>query len=200
MSHRDEDHTGPDGSPEPMGAANRRLLVSAPATGDENFEQTVVLVVEHDEDGALGLVLNRPTEERVVDHLPQFEERLASPGVFFSGGPVGAGGLLVLGRRRLAGVEEYVTPVVGPIVLVQPDAMMEGRVDAVDVVRLFTGYSGWGPGQLDAELAAGGWYVVEPMPDDVFCVDPDGLWRAVMRRQGGRLASQALYPDDLSAN
>ncbi len=174
--------------------------MSAPATGDENFDQTVILVVEHDDEGALGLVLNRPTDERVTDHLPQLEERLASPAVFFSGGPVGTGGLLVVGRRRLAGVEEYVTPVVGPVVLVQPDAMIEGLVDAVDVVRLFTGYSGWAPGQLDAELAAGGWHVVDALPDDVFCVDPDGLWRSVMRRQGGRLASQSLYPDDLSAN
>lgn len=184
----------------PTGPANRRLLVSVPATGDENFDQTVVLVVEHDDEGALGLVLNRPTPEQVADHLPQLGERLASPPVFFSGGPVGAGGLLVVGRRRLAGVEDFVTPVVGPIVLVQPDAMIEGRVEAVDVIRLFTGYSGWGPGQLDAELAAGGWHLVDPLPDDVFCVDPEGLWRAVMRRQGGRLASQALYPDDLSAN
>ena len=70
----------------------------------------------------------------------------------------------------------------------------------VDVVRLFTGYSGWGPRQLDAELAAGAWHVIDAMPDDVFCVDPEGLWRSVMRRQGGRLASQGLYPDDVSVN
>ena len=87
----------------------------------------------------------------------------------------------------------------GPIVLVQPDALL-GEVAGVDVVRLFTGYSGWGPRQLDAELAAGAWHVIDAMPDDVFCVDPEGLWRSVMRRQGGRLASQGLYPDDVSVN
>lgn len=188
-----------DGDSTP-GVAHHRLLVSAPATGDENFDQTVVLIIEHDDEGALGLILNRPTEEQVADHLPQIDDRLASPPVFFTGGPVGGGGLLVLGRRRLAGEDEFVTPVVGPVVLVQPDPIIEGRVDAVDVIRVFTGYSGWAPGQLDAELAAGGWHVVDAMPDDVFCVDPDGLWRSVMRRQGGRLASQSFYPEDLSSN
>ncbi len=182
------------------GAAHQRLLVSIPAMGDENFDQTVVLVLEHDEHGALGLVLNRPTEDPVSLHLPQLADRVASPGQFFLGGPVEVGGMLALGRTRLGGTGEHVTPVVGPIVLVQPDALLQGEVAGVDVVRLFTGYSGWGPRQLDAELAAGAWHVIDAMPDDVFCVDPEGLWRSVMRRQGGRLASQGLYPDDVSVN
>lgn len=182
------------------GAAHQKLLVSVPAMGDENFDQTVVLVLEHDEHGALGLVLNRPTDDPVALHLPQLADRVATPGRFFVGGPVGVGGMLALGRARLGGGGEHVTPVVGPVVLVQPDALVGGEVEDVDVVRLFTGYSGWGPRQLDAEIAAGAWHLVDPLPDDVFCVDPDGLWRSVMRRQGGRLASQGLYPDDVSVN
>lgn len=168
--------------------------------GDANFEQSVVLVIEHDGQGALGLVLNQPSDDLVVDHLPELGAQVASPPVFFVGGPVGVGGLLAVGRRRLDAQGEHVTPVVGPIVLVQPDALLSGEVAAVDLVRLYTGYSGWSAGQLDAELAAGAWHVAEPMPDDVFCAEPGVLWRSVLRRQGGRLAAQSLYPDDVSVN
>lgn len=168
--------------------------------GDSNFDQSVVLMVEHDEEGALGLMLNQPSDDAVIDHLPEFSTHVATPPVFFIGGPVGVGGLLALGRRRLDGSEEHITSVVGPVVLVQPDALINGEVPGIDLVRMYTGYSGWGPGQLDAEIAAGAWHLIDPMPDDVFCFDPDGLWRSVMRRQGGRLASQSLYPDDLSVN
>ena len=73
-------------------------------------------------------------------------------------------------------------------------------MSGVDAARLYTGYSGWAAGQLDAEITAGAWHVVEAMPDDVLCADPENLWRTVMRRQGGRLASQGLFPDDPSVN
>ena len=77
---------------------------------------------------------------------------------------------------------------------------MNGEVAGIDVVRLYTGYSGWAPGQLDAELTSGAWHLLPALPDDVFTSDPEHLWRRVMRRQGGRLAAQGLYPDDLSVN
>jgi putative transcriptional regulator len=82
----------------------------------------------------------------------------------------------------------------------EPQALIDGDAHGLDVVRIFTGYSGWAPGQLDAEMASGAWHVVPMLPDDVFTSDPDQLWRSVMRRQGGRLAAQGLYPDDLSVN
>lgn len=177
-----------------------QLLVSIPDLGDENFDQAVVLVVEHDEEGALGLVLNRPSGTSVDEHLPALTPAVSSPSVFFVGGPVAVGGLLALGRRTSAGEVTHATAVAGPVVLVEPQALIDDEVSGVDLVRLFTGYSGWAPGQLDAELASGAWHVVAPGADDVFTSSPDGLWRSVMRRQGGRLASQSLYPDDVSVN
>ena len=80
------------------------------------------------------------------------------------------------------------------------EALINGEAGGIDLVRMFTGYSGWAPGQLDAELTSGAWHVVGVMPDDVFTADPDQLWRSIMRRQGGRLAAQGLYPDDISVN
>ncbi len=185
------------------GAASTRfqLLVSVPDLGDDNFDQTVVLMIEHDPEGALGLVLNRPTSTPVEDHLPGVAPLVISPPVFFLGGPVAVGGLLALGRRGLGVLEpEHVVAIDGPLVIVDPEALVNDEVEGLDAVRLFTGYSGWSAGQLDAELASGAWHVVTAMPDDVLCADPEALWRSVMRRQGGRLASQSLYPDDLSVN
>jgi putative transcriptional regulator len=181
-------------------SARFQLLVSAPDLGDDNFDQTVVLVVEHDSEGALGLVLNRPTSTEVGEHLPDLTPLTVSPPVFFMGGPVSIGGLLALGRRQLGAEGRNVAPIDGPLVMVDPEALVNGEVEGIDAVRLYTGYSGWSAGQLDAELASGAWHVVQALPDDVLCVEPEALWRSVMRRQGGRLASQGLYPDDLSAN
>lgn len=177
-----------------------RLLVSVPALGDDNFDQTVILLVEHDENGALGLVLNRPSATPVAEHLPDLAPSVAEPALFFVGGPVAVGGLLALGRRSVGAEATHSTAIAGPVVLVEPEALINGEVAGLDLVRLYTGYSGWGPGQLDAELTSGAWHVLDATPDDVFCVDPDQLWRSVMRRQGGRLASQGLYPDDVSVN
>ncbi len=177
-----------------------RLLLSVPDLGDPNFDQTVVYVVEHDDAGAFGVVLNRPTETRIVEHLPDLGIPVVSPDVFFVGGPVSIGGLLALGRRRLGAITANVADLPGPLALIDPEALVEGGVEGIDAVRLFTGYSGWSAGQLDAEVAAGAWHVVEATPDDVLCAEPDALWRQVMRRQGGRLAAHSLFPDDVSAN
>ncbi len=181
-------------------STRHRLLVSVPDMGDPNFDQTVVFMAEHDDDGALGVVLNRPSETPVSDHLPDLAVQLATPPVFFVGGPVSVGGLLALGRRGLGQETSHVVALTGPLVLLEPDALIAGEVSGVEAVRLFTGYSGWGAGQLDAEIAAGAWSVLDPLPDDVLCAEPDLLWRRVMRRQGGRLAAHGLYPEDPSVN
>lgn len=181
-------------------STRHRLLVSVPDMGDPNFDQTVVFVVDHDAEGALGVILNRPSETPVADHLPDLDVELASPAVFFVGGPVSIGGLLALGRRTLDGEPRHVAALSGPLAMLEPDALIEGEVRGVEAVRLFTGYSGWAGGQLDGELAAGAWHVVDATPDDVLCAEPDHLWRRVMRRQGGRLAAQGLYPSDPTVN
>lgn len=180
--------------------AARQLLVSVPDLGDDNFEQSVVLILEHDADGAFGIVLNRPSATDVSDHLEALSVPVVAPEVFFVGGPVSIGGLLALGRRRLGAELEHATVIDGPLVVVDAQSLVNDEVQGVELVRLFTGYSGWSAGQLDAELAAGAWYAVEATPDDVLCGDPDQLWRTVMRRQGGRIASQGLFPDDVSVN
>lgn len=177
-----------------------QLLVSVPDLGDDNFDRTVVYMLDHDEDGAMGLVLNRPTSSEVGEHVDGLSTAVSSPGVFFMGGPVSVGGLLALGLRQIGADLRHAVVVDGPVVMVEPEALLEGRVGGVDSVRFYTGYSGWSGGQLEGELAAGVWHVVEAMPDDVFCHAPDMLWRTVMRRQGGRLASLGLYPDDPGLN
>ncbi|HTO01843.1 MAG TPA: YqgE/AlgH family protein [Microthrixaceae bacterium] len=177
-----------------------KLLVSAPDLGDDNFDQAVIFVVEHDQDGAVGLVLNRPSSTDVSEHLPDLADGAVSPAVFFVGGPVSVGGLLALGRRQLNSNLVNAVSIDGPLVRVDPEALVNDQVEGVEAVRLYTGYSGWAPGQLDAELASGVWYVLSAMPDDVLCSSPDALWRSVMKRQGGRLASQSLFPDNPHAN
>lgn len=176
------------------------LLVSIPDMGDDNFEQTVVLMLEHDEQGALGVVLNRPSGTAMAEHLGHLAEIVASPPWFFVGDPVGIGGQLALGRQRLGAPGAKGTRIVGPVVLVEPRSLLDAEPETLDVVRLFTGYSGWAPGQLDAEIAAGTWHVASALPDDVFTSEPERLWRSVMKRQGGRLVAQSLFPDDVSAN
>lgn len=183
-----------------MSSTAGQLLVSFPDLGDDNFDQTVVLMLEHDDQGALGIVLNRPSGIEVADHLAHLDGVVASPPWFFVGGPVGVGGRLALGRQRLGAPAVKGTRIVGPVVLVEPRALLEGELETLDVVRIFTGYSGWAPGQLDAELAAGTWHVASALPDDVFTSEPEHLWRSVMRRQGGRLVAQSLFPDDVSSN
>ncbi len=177
-----------------------QLLVSVPDLGDANFDQTVVYMVEHDDEGAFGVVLNRPSGTEIADHLPDLAVPVVSPNVFFVGGPVSVGGLLALGRRRLGAETAHIAALPGPLALIDPEALVEGEVEGIDALRLFTGYSGWSAGQLDAEIAAGAWQGGEPTPDDVLCAEPEALWRTVMRRQGGRLASQGLFPDDPSVN
>ncbi len=177
-----------------------QLLVSIPDMGDDNFDQTVVLMLEHDGNGALGVVLNRPSGTEVAEHMAHLGTMVATPPWFFVGGPVAVGGLLALGRQRLGAPLTRGTRIIGPVVLIEPRSLIDGDVDELDVIRLFTGYSGWAPGQLEGELAAGTWHVVPSLPDDVFTSEPENLWRSVMRRQGGRLLAQSLFPEDVSAN
>ena len=177
-----------------------RFLVSVPDMGDANFDQTVIFMIEHNDAGALGIVVNRPSATDVAEHLPDLTTSVISPPVFFVGGPVAVGGLLALGRRGIDSDDEHLTPLTGPLALVDPEALIEGAVGGLDSVRVFTGYAGWGSGQLEAELASGAWFVVEATTDDVLCPEPGNLWRTIMRRQGGRLASLSLYPDDPSVN
>lgn len=172
-----------------------KLLVASPLLQDPNFHRTVVFLFEHGEDGAVGTVLNRPTEEPASEHLPAWSEFIAAPDVVFVGGPV---------RNEIAiGVAEFADET-------QADSVFAGIgfIDLSDPpnskanlarIRIFSGYSGWDAGQLEVELAVDSWFIVEAVAEDVFG-DPDDLWARVLRRQTGRIRLYAEYPEDLSLN
>ena len=175
------------------------MLASVPATGDTNFDQTVVYVIDHDENGAIGVVLNRPGDSAVPEVL-DIGVPEASPAVLFHGGPVSPEALILLGRRRLVGDERGIASVGGAVAVVTASAVEERDVSGIDVVRAYAGYAGWAPGQLDAEVSAGVWVVLDALPDDVFCANPSRLWRSVLGREGGRLAAMARYPSEPGMN
>ncbi|MBW3666918.1 MAG: YqgE/AlgH family protein [Actinobacteria bacterium] len=167
------------------------MLVATPRLIDPNFYRTVVLLIQADEEGVVGLVLNRPTSESVADHLPDWADRAADPGLIHRGGPV--------------------EPEVAISLCLTPQGMPSGvpGVSLVDVssppepdgppVRVYSGYAGWGKRQLQGELDEGSWYVVQASPDDPF-EDPVGQWRRVLRRQPGFLSVVSSYPDDIRMN
>ncbi|MFJ8859410.1 YqgE/AlgH family protein [Streptomyces sp. NPDC102451] len=191
-----------------------RLLVAAPALADPNFDRAVVLLLDHDEEGSLGVVLNRPTPVGVRDILASWAGLTGEPDVVFQGGPVSldsALGVAVIPGDEGASPGSRLRPggggapigwrrVHGAICLVDLDAPPELLAAALGSLRIFAGYAGWGPGQLEAELSDGAWYVVESEPGDVSSPRPENLWRAVLRRQRSELAMIATYPDDPSVN
>jgi putative transcriptional regulator len=187
-------------------ALTGRLLVATPRLSDPNFERSVVLVLDHDGEGSLGVVLNRPTPVGVGDVLEPWAALAGAPRVVFQGGPVSldsALGLAVVpGAARPGGAAEVLgwRRVHGAIGLVDLEAPPELLAAELGSLRIFAGYSGWGPGQLDKELAEGAWYVVDSEPGDVSSPVPQTLWRSVLRRQRSELAMVATYPDDPSLN
>jgi putative transcriptional regulator len=170
-----------------------QLLISSPLLHDPNFRRTVVLMTHHDEEGAMGLVLSRPSEIRVSDAVPELAE-LPGDELVYVGGPVQPEAVVVLVEHEL----EPELPIVGNIAFMQADA----DVDELDSVRarVFAGYSGWGPGQLEGELEESSWIVVPAEPDDAFAPDPDELWRTVLHRKGGKFALIATMPYDPKLN
>lgn len=180
-----------------------RLLVATPALTDPNFDRAVVLLLDHDEEGSLGVVLNRPTPVDVGAVLEAWAQLAGAPAVVFQGGPVALDSALALAvvpgeqpTEELLGWRR----VHGAIGLVDLEAPPELLASELGSLRVFAGYAGWGPGQLEDELLDGAWYVVESEPGDVSAPDPARLWRSVLRRQRGELAMVATYPDDPSMN
>jgi putative transcriptional regulator len=176
------------------------LLVATPVIGDPNFDRTVVLVLQHDEDGTLGVVLNRPSELTVAEAVPAWGDVVSRPAVVHIGGPVGEGGVLALGRvgatTPTRGWSEL-SPGLGALDLtLDPDEVGAELVG----LRLFAGYAGWGAGQLRSELAAGAWWTFDAQKSDVFSPQPKELWWEVVRRQGGDYRMFAFAPDDPSRN
>jgi putative transcriptional regulator len=184
-----------------MESLTGRLLVATPALRDPNFERTVVLLVAHEDGGALGVVLNRATEVPVGEVLEGWGALASEPAVVFEGGPVQPEAAICLARtrvgvNRLAGFNR-VSGAVGTVDLSgEPEKFRESLVS----VRVFAGYAGWSPGQLEGEIGAGSWFVFDALPGDAFMNRPDDLWPMVLRRQGGLMAAVAIFPADPAAN
>ena len=175
------------------------LLVASPALVDPNFYRTVVLLLEYDTDGAVGVVLDRPLDFEVADHLPAWGEYLAPPLRVFEGGPVQQETAIGVSYRPTADATEMWRPILGGVGLVDV-SLDPAEIGEVQETRIFAGYSGWGGGQLDTELAVGSWFPVEGTRDDVFDPVPTSLWRRVLRRQEAHIARYADYPTDLRSN
>jgi putative transcriptional regulator len=190
-----------------------RLLVASPMLNDPNFERTVILLLDHGVDsGALGLVVNRPTSLTVTTAIPNWSEHVAEPAVVFVGGPVAAEsaiGLATTGDPTAAAADgepdEAAAEGFGAVGFFglgtvdlsrEPDDVHP----AVDTLRVYAGYAGWAPGQLEGEIAEGAWWVVDAEPDDAWTRTPGDLWRTVLRRQPGRLRFASTYPEDPSLN
>jgi putative transcriptional regulator len=183
-----------------------RLLVATPLLGDPNFRRTVILIVEDEpEEGTLGVVLNRPTEVQVGQVLESWTELVTGPTVVFRGGPVAPNSALALALAR--GEDEPLgwrsldgSSLMSRIGLVDLEAPPELLAGGITSLRVFAGYAGWGPGQLRAEIEEGAWYVLAGEPADAFLSEPERLWGAVLRRQGGEFAIVSTYPDDPMLN
>ena len=197
----------PDDAPEPSlddaDDLTGRLLVASPQLGDPNFDRSVVLLLDHGPEGALGVVLNRPTGLPVDEILDAWSaEALATPpGVVFRGGPVSPDAVIGLARSDADDADgsrwRLVLDGVGTVDLaVAPD----DQPVAVAGVRMFAGYAGWSPDQLEEELREGAWIVVDALLTDVFTTEADTLWHDVLQRQGGTLALLAAYPPHPSVN
>jgi putative transcriptional regulator len=173
-----------------------QLLIAAPGLQDPNFWRTVVLVLNHDEDGALGLVLNRPSETVVGESVPQLDGLLDLDEQVHLGGPVQPNAVIVLA--------EFDDPDDAALIAFERVGVLgtdpAEQTPAVVVARAFAGHAGWGPGQLDHELERGDWILEPALHVDAFSTDPSELWPTVLSRKGGSYALIARMPDDPSLN
>lgn len=190
------------GAVEP-GSLKGRLLVASPPLVDPNFDRSVVLLLEHGaEAGAVGLVLNRPSAVVASEALPEWASAFGAVDHVFVGGPVSPGSLIGLAERHPASPRSddsawtSLFSSIGTVDLGGQPADVPGLVR----LRAFAGYAGWGPGQLEGELGAGAWIVAERDDTDAFTVEPLELWRAVLRRQPGRLKWLANFPPEAAHN
>ena len=173
-----------------------KLIVSSPSLIDPNFRKTVVLIAHHDEEGALGLVLSRPSDVAAAEAGPVLDGLPGAEDPVFVGGPVQPDAFMVL--AEFEDVDDAAAPIIDGLGFMPADA--EPADLAIKRLRLFAGYSGWGSGQLEAELAEDSWIVVDAAADDAFADDPDVLWRTVVQRKGGSFSLMENMPFDPGLN
>jgi putative transcriptional regulator len=173
-----------------------KLLVSSPALVDPNFRKTVVLIAHHDEEGAMGLVLSRPSTVAAADAVPALDGLPGAADPVFVGGPVQPEAFMAL--AEFDDVDEAAAPIFDSVGFMPAEA--EPDELAIRRLRLFAGYAGWGPGQLEAELEEPSWIVVAAEPDDPFADDPEELWKTVVQRKGGPFSLMENMPFDPGLN
>lgn len=178
-----------------------KLLIATPLIGDPNFDRSVLFVIEHNEEGSLAVVLNRPSDDMVADEMPAWDGKLAMPAVMFEGGPVGDNAVVALALGA-ATDEESLAPVIGMpsihTVDLESDAVITQAF--VTTMRLFSGYAGWAPGQLSGEIGAGAWFVASAMEGDIFGLNPEDLREVVLGRQRSGARYFTYFPDDPRSN
>ena len=180
-----------------MESLQGHLLVASPALLDPNFRRAVVLVTEHSEDGAAGLVLNHPSPVEVAGAVPQLEPVVDDGEPVWVGGPVQPEAVLVLGE--FLDPDDAAVPLFGSLGFPALDEP-EDVVAVTTRRRVFAGYAGWGDGQLEDEVAREDWIIEDAMPDDAFTEAPGELWSDVLRRKGGIYELVARMPEDPSVN
>jgi putative transcriptional regulator len=182
-----------------MDSLRGNLILAGPMLKDPNFDRTVVLITEHTEEGAMGLVLNRPSEATIGEAVPDLTWVADSGDTVYVGGPVAPNGVIVLA--------EWTDPAQA-VVLVDDDlGFVPGDAEDQDALaaairraRVYAGHAGWGPGQLEDELAEEAWIVEAPRREELFSDDAEGLWAAVLRRMGREFALLSTMPPDPSLN
>ena len=182
-----------------MESLRGQLLVAAPALIDPNFHRTVVLIAEHDaEGGSMGIVLNRPTETKVGEAVPDLAALAGEDAPIHVGGPVQQTAVLALAEFEDPAEAGQIA--FGDVGLLPPTDDLDALAERTRRARVFVGYAGWSAGQLEAELEEDGWIVAQAAPDDVFAHDADALWSTVLARQGGQYTLVARMPPDPSLN
>ena len=174
-----------------------QLLISSGDLFDPNFRHTVVLMGEHTADGALGVVLNRPLESTVGQAIPTLAPLVGADEVLWQGGPVQPTSPVLLAEFREPSLADIL--VFGRIGFLIGE-IEETAAQGIERARVFAGYSGWGPGQLEAELEEGSWLVEPAQVEDVFTDNPDLLWSRVLRRKGPEYELLSRMPFDPRMN
>ena len=181
-----------------MESLKGQLLIAGPTLLDRNFWRTVVLIVDHSQAGAFGLVLNRPSETRVGEAVPELETLVDPDEPLFIGGPVQPSSVVVLA--------EFEDPGDAALLAFDDIGVLGSGSDPAELTigvraaRAFAGHAGWGPGQLDEELDRDDWILEAPLREDAFSAAPRDLWASVLTRKGGSYALVARLPPDPSVN
>ncbi|MET0999174.1 MAG: YqgE/AlgH family protein [Marmoricola sp.] len=184
-----------------MQPAPGSLLIASATLVDPNFARCVLLLLDADDNGSLGVILNRPSEVPVGEVLASWRDVASQPDVLFRGGPVELNAALAVGSLRgSADVPSGWRPLTGTLGIVDLDSSPDEFLGRLTALRVYAGYSGWGADQLEGEIAEGSWHVVPAHESDAFSHTPDRLWRDVLRRQPSPLSMLATLPEDANLN